>query len=792
MRRMLKYMPLSVVLAVLPVMSVAQTPRDTMRVDKSLCDSPARFISGRISGVQVGEFNGDVTSGANVLVRGVNSVRTAGQPLWIVDGMPLGNFQASHATVENQLSFLNAYDVESIEVIKDLSAAAIYGSMGANGVIIVNTTRRGRADGLKIEWNSSLGAALPYGEPSDAYRTGLSQNHSVGLTSTKGNSMLRVSVGYIGKDGAARRNSGNSGNFSVMYETMVNPVLWFGTNTMLSIGLAASPDMFRQYGDPSLMMAARFPENKALGTVSGFLADFDNDARIYRVVNSSSLTVNFLKELNFKADFGMDYHNLTRWIWFGPQTPSGAALNGKADIDGYSQMRFFITPSLNWKRHFEEHAVELSAGAKIIYDDNKSNLMEGSDFFSHELRAKGLNIHSSKTTLDYSTYGYLSYSAFLKGAYRFRELAGVDFSVMPQWTPRYGGAVPVLYYGAEAFVNVYKGIRLAGGYGTAGAEIPFPYGAFGNFLPSYDLIDPSVSFYYEGLMRTGSKEWHAGTEIELWNGKFNSSLKYFRRHTDDAFNTYCFGQKGENYLWEWSGRTDVSDRTTSFTSYGVEVDIDTVPVKTEDWQWSLGTSFTWYDNVVTAVSGADLAMRDLGGGMTVSANVTGRPIGSFVGYEVLAGGSIVDRTSDGRISKTDMTILGSPTPKLYGAVRTSLMFKDFHLDAVLDWQTGGHIADLNAQLGAVPDADGLMSSYVKKSDMFRMNSLCASYDFNFPRARFLKSLTASLSAYNLFAVSAYDGWNPLADCYAAYGVHGVDYASFKLQRTLVAGVKLVF
>ena len=123
---MLKYMPLSVVLAVLPVMTVAQTPRDTMRVDKSLCDSPARFISGRISGVQVGEFNGDATSGANILVRGVNSVRTAGQPLWIVDGMPLGNFQASYATVENQLSFLNVYDVESIEVIKDLSAAAIY------------------------------------------------------------------------------------------------------------------------------------------------------------------------------------------------------------------------------------------------------------------------------------------------------------------------------------------------------------------------------------------------------------------------------------------------------------------------------------------------------------------------------------------------------------------------------------------------------------------------------------------------------------------------------------------
>lgn len=784
-------MSLSVLLSVISLTAAAQTPRDTSLIDRSLCDSPSRFVSGRVAGVQVVEFNADATSGSNVLIRGLNSVRTSSQPLWIVDGMPLGNLHASYTTVENQLSFLNAYDIESIEVLKDLSASAIYGAMGANGVILVNTSRHTHKDGLKIEWNSALGGAFRYGK-SDAYGAGLNHNHSVGVTSTKGKSMLRVSAEYISMTSAAKRNGSNTGNFSVMYETRVNPVVWFGTNTIFSVRQTSSPDMLGEYGSSSLMMAARHPENTAFGTVSGFLSDFDNDARTYRVVNSSALTINFLKELNFRTEFGIDYHNLTRWLWFGSQTPSGAALNGKAGIEGYSQLRFAITPSLNWKRHFGHHYVELSAGSKIILDDNKSNIMEGSDFFSHELRAKGLNIHSSKTVLNYAAYDYRSYSAYLRGSYNFKNMAGVDFSVMPQWTPRFDDSKPVLYYGAEAFVNVWKGIRLVGGYGTAGTETSVPYAAFGNFLPSFVSVDPSVSFFYEGLMRTYGKEWHIGGDFEFCDGRINSSLKYFRRHTDDAFSTFCFGQKGENYLWDWCDRKYVSDRRTSFTAYGIELDIDTVPVDTEDWQWTLGTSFTWNGNVTTAVSEDDGAMRNLGNGMAVAANIPGRSVGSFVGYDVLEDGTIADKTGDGKVSKADITVLGNPMPSFYGAVRTSLKFRDFHFDAMCDWQAGGYMADLGGQFSASPTANGLLSTYVKKSDMFRLNSLCASYDFNFRRAMVIKSLTLSLSAYNLFTLSSYDGWNPVADCYAVYGVHGVDYASYRPQRTVIAGIKLVF
>ena len=78
-------MSLSVLLSVISLTAAAQTPRDTSLIDRSLCDSPSRFVSGRVAGVQVVEFNADATSGSNVLIRGLNSVRTSSQPLWIVE-----------------------------------------------------------------------------------------------------------------------------------------------------------------------------------------------------------------------------------------------------------------------------------------------------------------------------------------------------------------------------------------------------------------------------------------------------------------------------------------------------------------------------------------------------------------------------------------------------------------------------------------------------------------------------------------------------------------------------------
>ena len=123
----------------------------------------AHGLQGKIAGVDVKQSDGSPGAGVSITVRGANSFTTSSQPLYIVDGVPYGtdpnSTPGSDATSGNNqqtspLSMINPNDIEKIEVLKDASATAIYGSRGANGVVII-TTRKGEVGKPKIEVNAS-------------------------------------------------------------------------------------------------------------------------------------------------------------------------------------------------------------------------------------------------------------------------------------------------------------------------------------------------------------------------------------------------------------------------------------------------------------------------------------------------------------------------------------------------------------------------------------------------------------------------------------------------------------
>ena len=118
-------------------------------------------VQGKIAGVQVNQNDGAPGAGVSITVRGANSFTTSSQPLYIVDGIPFetGDTPSSGANentnqTTNPLSMINPHDIESIEVLKDASATAIYGSRGANGVVII-TTKKGQTGKPKIEFNAN-------------------------------------------------------------------------------------------------------------------------------------------------------------------------------------------------------------------------------------------------------------------------------------------------------------------------------------------------------------------------------------------------------------------------------------------------------------------------------------------------------------------------------------------------------------------------------------------------------------------------------------------------------------
>ena len=129
-------------------------------IDDVVVPSIETALRGRAAGVQVFQNSGTPGTGINVRIRGNTSVSASNEPLYVIDGVPVitGNFSqvGVGGRGTNALSGLNPNEIESIEVLKDASSAAIYGSRAANGVVLI-TTKKGKAGKTKIDFNASYG-----------------------------------------------------------------------------------------------------------------------------------------------------------------------------------------------------------------------------------------------------------------------------------------------------------------------------------------------------------------------------------------------------------------------------------------------------------------------------------------------------------------------------------------------------------------------------------------------------------------------------------------------------------
>lgn len=200
--------------------------------------APDQLIQGKVAGLQVVTNSGAPGAATTIRIRGNSSIRSGNNPLFVVDGIPLDGRLARPGfsplglgvTPEsNPLYFFNSADISGMEVLKDASATAIYGSRGANGVIMI-TTKQGSSGAAKLDVSSSVAVssiarkfdvldAGGYRNALKAYnlttgdlggnadalsailRTGVTQNYNVGISGGSENGKYRISLGYLGQQG---------------------------------------------------------------------------------------------------------------------------------------------------------------------------------------------------------------------------------------------------------------------------------------------------------------------------------------------------------------------------------------------------------------------------------------------------------------------------------------------------------------------------------------------------------------------------------------------------------------
>ena len=237
-------------------------------------------LQGQASGVVVSQSTGKPGSPVSIRIRGTTSINGTNEPLYVIDGIPIitkaeeltsGTLQGSEI---NPLSSINPVDIESIQILKDASATAIYGARGANGVIFI-TTKRGKKGPLQVSLNSSVGVqklskkldllnahelavlgndavtearkyypgvayndafALPnrFGEGTDwqdqIFRTAMFSNHQISIRGGNDNTVYFMSANLMQQEGIIRNSDFNKGTFRINLDNNLSKTVKSGVN----------------------------------------------------------------------------------------------------------------------------------------------------------------------------------------------------------------------------------------------------------------------------------------------------------------------------------------------------------------------------------------------------------------------------------------------------------------------------------------------------------------------------------------------------------------------------------
>ena len=348
-------------------------------------NSPLQMIDGKVAGVTVSNTAAaDPNASPSVQVRGASSLKAGNGPLVVIDGMPGGD-----------LRNLAQQDIESITVLKDGSAAAIYGSRGANGVILVQT-KQGKAGKVSITYDGYIEhdfvAARPdilspdefveynigkdYGHRTKWYdelinKKNVGHNHNIALSGGSETTIFRISANYRGKEGldiaTDRKEYGLRANFK---QTTLEGLLEVGGN----ISYRYADEDYTDYG--SFKQAVELNPTYSIEEMDAFRNNFDSYNPIYNltrrengatqeyITTDFNIKLNILKNLNTEVKLGRQGTNKKqREYYFKDHRESiNNNRNGRARLEDQKWVDYTLEWLGNYSLDIDKHHLKIMAG----------------------------------------------------------------------------------------------------------------------------------------------------------------------------------------------------------------------------------------------------------------------------------------------------------------------------------------------------------------------------------------------------------------------------------------------
>jgi hypothetical protein len=346
--------------------------------------------------------------------------------------------------------------------------------------------------------------------------------------------------------------------------------------------------------------------------------------------------------------------------------------------------------------------------------------------------------------------------------------------------------------------DLVSSLRIEAGYGESGKDDTIPYEFLGDYsVYKYDLVEPSATPFFDARAYIHNKETNVSLTFGMFDDRLSVTAGYYNRQTVDKLSLYAKGEEllseppvseedpdadpgegddepvfvPEHRFWQYKDREEVSQHKTEIRNEGVELSLTAVPVKSEDWTWSITANAAYNFSNIHRIHPADMGGMTVGSSLVATSNYEGFPVSS-----------IVDE---------DGAVIGNPTPKWYGGLSTSLRWKDLTLDVLADGAAGHQILNLNQMY--LNGATKVTGTYVENGDFFRIARVSLAYNIPVKNVKWMESLKVFATASNLATFTSYNGWSPDVNSYAASNFRlGMDYGSYPAARSFVLGLSVKF
>lgn len=791
------------------------------------------LLKGKAAGVQVLSSNASPDASVSVRVRGITSLNGSNEPLYVVDGVIMsvpasatmftaGLGTAGSDEAVNTMMGINPQDIASMEILKDASATAIYGSAGANGVVLI-TTKTANRDRPTINFNAGVDLSHAYKridmlsldeyvsfieamggtgahstlkriydgynspedrgelkvEPVDwqdyMMRQAVSQRYYLSISGRPKTMSYNFSVGYQKKDGIVRQTGAEQYTVRLNVNKQVSKKFKVGTKLNLAhVSSSMTQGMSTTRLDAaSSMMRSMLVSRPFMGiggtviddedddydefrsTPARWLGDFNSLRKEYRVTPHIFAEWKIFKWLEFKSAFGGDYRLQERTKWKGWTINNGTD-GSVSSVMSSNTYRWNWDNTLNFNKKIRKHRINATLGMATSLSKNSIDVIEGWNI--PEYKAQHHNINAAvNTRIAYTESAVSENSFFARAMYNYADRYLLTATCRVDGSSKFVKANRYSVFPSFAFAwrlseepwfkaDWVSMAKLRVGWGQVGNSGVTAYQIYSTYMTNHypDHAEGNDAEYLVGLRPDNvanpglkwetTRQWNAGLDLGLWDGRLALTLDLYDKNTYDLLQRKTVTtSSGFSSVW-------VNDGT--IRNRGIELAVEATPVSVGDFEWNISGNISFNRNTITSLgasgspgqlyipSKADGTpeLKDCSyyyGKQIGSSNylhsvvnifIQGQPIGLFYGYKtdgiiqegetgipLTSGGAALgpgqikycDINGDGFLSDLDKTILGDPNPDFTYGLSTSFSWKGLSLSASVDGTYGNQLVNAN-------------------------------------------------------------------------------------------------